>query len=90
MESLEFAIEADAFMRNMIRVMVGTMLEVAGGHATAAYHDGLMAFRTLPPPPLVAASLPDDGSLLGAAELCFDRIITDEGLQAWALADCPA
>ena len=25
-----------------------------------------------------------------AAELCFDRIITDEGLQAWALADCPA
>ena len=66
------------------------LLEVAGGHATAAYHDGLMAFRTLPPPPLVAASLPDDGSLLGAAELCFDRIITDEGLQAWALADCPA
>jgi predicted NBD/HSP70 family sugar kinase len=62
------------------------LLEVAGGHATAAYHDGLMAFRTLPPPPLVAAHLPDDGSLLGAAELCFDRILTDEGLQAWALA----
>ena len=66
------------------------LLEVAGGHATAAYHDGLMAFRTLPPPPLVAAHLPDDGPLLGAAELCFDRILTDEGLQAWALADCPA
>jgi tRNA pseudouridine38-40 synthase len=28
---LEFRIEADAFMRNMIRVMVGTMLEVGGG-----------------------------------------------------------
>jgi hypothetical protein len=66
------------------------LLEVAGGHATAAYHDGLMAFRPLPPPPLVAAHLPDDGPLLGAAELCFDRILTDEGLQAWALADCPA
>jgi predicted NBD/HSP70 family sugar kinase len=62
------------------------LLEVAGAHATAAYHDGLMAFRTLPPPPLVAAHLPDDGSLLGAAELCFDRILTGEGLQAWALA----
>jgi predicted NBD/HSP70 family sugar kinase len=67
------------------------LLEVAGGHALAAYHDGLMAFRTLPPPPLLAAHLPDDdGSLLGAAELCFDRILTEEGLQAWALADCPA
>jgi predicted NBD/HSP70 family sugar kinase len=75
-------------------VVVGSLgrelLEVAGGHATAAYHDGLMAFRTLPPPPLVPAHLPDDGSLLGAAELCFDRILTDEGLQAWSLADCPA
>jgi predicted NBD/HSP70 family sugar kinase len=66
------------------------LLEVAGGHATAAYDDGLMAFRTRPAPPLVAAHLPEDGSLLGAAELCFDRILTDEGLQAWALADCPA
>jgi predicted NBD/HSP70 family sugar kinase len=66
------------------------LLEVAGGHTMAAYHDGLMAFRPLPPPPLVAAHLPEDGSLLGAAELCFDRILTDEGLQAWSLADCPA
>ena len=28
---LEFHIEADSFMRNMNRVLVGTMLEVAGG-----------------------------------------------------------
>jgi tRNA pseudouridine38-40 synthase len=27
----EFWVEADAFMRNMVRVLVGTMLEVAGG-----------------------------------------------------------
>jgi tRNA pseudouridine38-40 synthase len=30
-ELFEFWIEADAFMRNMVRVLVGTMLEVAGG-----------------------------------------------------------
>ena len=28
---LEFWIEADAFMRNMVRVLVGTMLEVGTG-----------------------------------------------------------
>ena len=31
---LAFEITADAFMRNMIRVLVGTMLEVAGGKRT--------------------------------------------------------
>jgi tRNA pseudouridine38-40 synthase len=30
-ERLEFRIEADAFMRNMNRILVGTMLEVAAG-----------------------------------------------------------
>jgi tRNA pseudouridine38-40 synthase len=33
-EVLEFWIEADAFMRQMNRVLVGTMLEVAGGRRT--------------------------------------------------------
>lgn len=32
----EFWVEADAFMRNMIRVLVGTMLEVAGGRRSSA------------------------------------------------------
>ncbi len=31
---LEFRIEADAFMRNMNRILVGTMLEVAAGRRT--------------------------------------------------------
>lgn len=31
---IEFWIEADAFMRHMVRVLVGTMLEVAGGRRT--------------------------------------------------------
>jgi tRNA pseudouridine38-40 synthase len=33
-ELLEFRIEADAFMRQMNRVLVGTMLEVANGRRT--------------------------------------------------------
>jgi tRNA pseudouridine38-40 synthase len=40
-DQLEFWIEADAFMRHMNRVLVGTMLEVAGGRRT------LESFRTL-------------------------------------------
>ncbi len=31
---LEFWIEADTFMRNMVRVLVGTMLQVASGRRT--------------------------------------------------------
>jgi predicted NBD/HSP70 family sugar kinase len=59
-------------------------LDVAAGHVTAAYHDGLMAFRSLPPPPLVPARLGEDGPLLGAAEQCFDQVLTDDGLRAWS------
>ena len=33
---LAFWIEADAFMRHMVRILVGTMLEVAGGRRTVA------------------------------------------------------
>ena len=33
---LEFWIEADAFMRQMIRVLIGTMLEVGGGRRSVA------------------------------------------------------
>lgn len=40
-ELLSFWIEADAFMRNMNRVLVGTMLEVAGGRRS------LESFRSL-------------------------------------------
>ena len=61
-------------------------LDVAGAHVTAAYHDGLMAFRTLPPPPLVPARLRDDGPVRGAAEQCFGRVLSDDGVQAWTRA----
>jgi tRNA pseudouridine38-40 synthase len=55
-ELLEFRIEADAFMRQMNRVLVGTMLEVAGGRRTVADFERLLtgrprdeAGRTAPP-----------------------------------------
>jgi tRNA pseudouridine38-40 synthase len=40
---LAFRIEADAFMRNMIRVLVGTMLEVGGGKRTVDDFRALLA-----------------------------------------------
>jgi tRNA pseudouridine38-40 synthase len=42
---LEFRIEADAFMRNMIRVLVGTMLEVGGGRRSVESLVGLLEGR---------------------------------------------
>jgi tRNA pseudouridine38-40 synthase len=42
---LEFWIEADAFMRHMNRVLVGTMLEVAGGRRTVSEFRELLAGR---------------------------------------------
>jgi tRNA pseudouridine38-40 synthase len=44
-EVLEFWIEADAFMRHMNRVLVGTMLEVAGGRRSSADFVGLLDGR---------------------------------------------
>ncbi len=42
---LEFWIEADAFMRQMNRVLVGTMLEVAGGRRSVGGFVDLLAGR---------------------------------------------
>jgi tRNA pseudouridine38-40 synthase len=39
---LEFWIEADSFMRHMVRVLVGTMLEVAQGRRSAEDFDSLL------------------------------------------------
>jgi tRNA pseudouridine38-40 synthase len=44
-ELLELSVEADAFMRNMNRVLVGTMLEVADGRRSVASFEGLLAGR---------------------------------------------
>jgi tRNA pseudouridine38-40 synthase len=42
---LELRIEAEAFMRNMIRVLVGTMLEVGGGRRPLEHFGELLAGR---------------------------------------------
>jgi tRNA pseudouridine38-40 synthase len=42
-EVTELWIEADAFMRNMVRVLVGTMLEVAGGRRSLDSYAALLA-----------------------------------------------
>jgi tRNA pseudouridine38-40 synthase len=44
-ERLEFWITADAFMRHMNRVLVGTMLQVAGGRRTLASFGELLEGR---------------------------------------------
>ncbi|HZE03927.1 MAG TPA: tRNA pseudouridine(38-40) synthase TruA [Solirubrobacteraceae bacterium] len=60
----EFAIEADAFMRNMIRVLVGTMLEVGGGRRTVEEFAELLAGR---PRAAAGATAPPHGlHFLGA------------------------
>ena len=63
-ELLEFWIEADAFMRHMARILVGTMLEVANGARTAEDFEGLLrgaarerAGETAPPHGLYLASV---------------------------------
>ena len=51
-EVLEFRITADAFLRHMVRVLVGTMLERPDPHALAALLRGAprsAAGRTAPP-----------------------------------------
>lgn len=43
---LEFWVEADAFMRNMVRILVGTMLETAKGSRSLASFEALLAGAT--------------------------------------------
>jgi tRNA pseudouridine38-40 synthase len=61
---LEFWIEADAFMRHMVRVLVGTMLEVAGGRRSEGDFQELLrgaprerAGETAPPHALYLAAV---------------------------------
>jgi tRNA pseudouridine38-40 synthase len=63
-ELLEFWIEADAFMRHMVRILVGTMLELGGGRRSSEVFEELLrgvprerAGETAPPHGLHLASV---------------------------------
>ena len=67
-ERLDFVIEADAFMRRMVRVLVGTMLEVARGRSTPEQFEALLRGRpraeagtTAPPHGLTLIGVGYDG-----------------------------
>jgi predicted NBD/HSP70 family sugar kinase len=62
------------------------LLAVARPVVEDAYQAGLMRFRRRDPPPLLVAGFPADGSLRGAAELTFDRVLSDAGLDDWQAA----
>jgi predicted NBD/HSP70 family sugar kinase len=77
---------ANAFDPHIVTVggLGRDLLSVAGEQAGRAYLEGLMQFRTSPPPPMIPAHFTDDAPLVGAAEDAFSAVLTDKGLRAWS------
>jgi len=71
---LEFWIEADAFMRQMNRVLVGTMLEVAGGARSVADFVSLLSGR---PRSEAGRTAPAHGLYLAGVGYGGQRVLQD-------------
>jgi tRNA pseudouridine38-40 synthase len=75
-ELVEFWIEADAFMRNMVRVLVGTMLEVAAGRRSVDEFLGLLGGR---PRADAGATAPAHGLYLVGVGYGGERVLAHAG-----------
>jgi tRNA pseudouridine38-40 synthase len=71
---LEFWIEADAFMRQMNRVLVGTMLEVAGGRRSVEDFVALLGGR---PRSCAGRTAPAHGLYLAGVGYGGERVLPD-------------
>nr|BFE81484.1 ROK family transcriptional regulator [Planobispora longispora] len=70
--------------------VAASIFDLAGDSVRTAYRSGLMRFRRHDPPPLIRAAFPQDGSLRGAAELAFDTVLSEAGLDSWRTDVRPA
>jgi tRNA pseudouridine38-40 synthase len=70
---LEFWIEADAFMRQMNRVLVGTMLEVGGGRRSVSSFCELLSGR---PRAAAGPTAPACGLYLAGVGYCGERVLS--------------
>ena len=73
---LEFWIEADAFMRQMIRVLIGTMLEVGGGRRSVASFVELLSGR---PRSAAGRTAPACGLYLAGVGYGGERVLAGGG-----------
>jgi tRNA pseudouridine38-40 synthase len=72
-EVLEFWIEADAFMRHMVRVLVGTMLEVGSGPRSVESFAALVSGR---PRSEAGPTAPPDGLYLAGVGYGGEPVLT--------------
>ncbi|QSB16175.1 ROK family transcriptional regulator [Natronosporangium hydrolyticum] len=56
----------------------------SGAALTDSYTAGLMRFRRSAPAPLRPSELRDSGSMMGAADVAFDAILTERGVTEWS------